>query len=319
MARVLVTGGSGLIGWPSVQALLEQSHDVVVYDLKPNYDNLAGLENAVTVVAGDVTDLPKLLTTMKRHRVDHVLHLAAFITESARLDPAGAFRTNTLGTAAVFDAALARDVRRVVWTSSATALAVGEDYDNTPVGEAHPMISSEPYGASKHAAEVVADGYRRNLGLDVIGIRPAMVYGVGRLSGGTGLFNQAVRKMALGQPTGVLGSHTLHQALYNRDMAELLVAALFAHTPEHHLFHAPVERNYDDDELLTVLRRVCPDAQVHIDPIPEYIPRVPVMDGTRLTRELGFTPRFSLEEGVREMVAQFRRQVTDKDAVAAAI
>ena len=94
MANVLVTGGSGLIGWRVSELLVEQGHEVVVYDLSPNYENLAGFKDQVTVVVGDVCDLPKLLLTIKMHRVTHVVHLAAVITEFARIDPASAFRVN---------------------------------------------------------------------------------------------------------------------------------------------------------------------------------------------------------------------------------
>ena len=104
----------------------------------------------------------------------------------------------------------------------------------------------------------------------------------------------------------ILGSETLHQPMYNRDMADLLAAALFVEAPEHHIFNMPCERSYTDDEMLAVLGRVCPDVPIHMDPIPDYIPRGPVLDGTRARLELGFSPRYTLEEGVREMVGQFR-------------
>jgi len=308
MANILVTGGSGLIGWCAAEQLTQQGHDVVVFDLKPNHENLATLQDKLTIVSGDVTDLPKILSTMKRHRIDHVLHLAAFIADQSALDPAGAFKINTIGTANIFDAAMALDVKRVVWTSSVTALAVADDYDNHPIDELYQVISREPYGASKHACEVLADRYKSNFDLDVVGIRPALTYGMGRLSGGTGTFNSAIRKMALGEKTGVLSSMTLHQAMYNRDMAALLIAALLGKKPQHHIFNTPVERNYTNDELIRVLYRVCPDAEIYLDAIPSYIPKVPVMDGSRARREIDFTPRYSLEDGVREMVDLFRGQ-----------
>lgn len=306
MGSVLVTGGSGLIGWRAVELLLERGHEVVVYDVNPAHENLAGLRDRAPVVGGDVTDLARLLTAMKQHHVERVLHLAAVISEQAGTDPASAFRVNTLGTTNVFDAALALDVERVVWTSSVTALAVADGYANEPVGEEHPIITSGAYGASKHGAEVIAAIYRRSRGLDAIGIRPAMVYGIGRLGGGTGLFNAAVRRMALGERAGFLGSATLHQPMYNRDAAELLTRALTVQRPEHDIFNIPVERDYTDAEVLEVMRRVCPEAEVWIDPIPDYIPRVPVVDGSRARRELGFAPRYSLEDGVREMVELYR-------------
>ena len=83
----------------------------------------------------------------------------------------------------------------------------------------------------------MAEGYKLNFGLDVIGIRPALTYGIGRLTGGTGLFNTAIHKMAKGEETGVLATTTLHQAMYNRDMAGLLIAAMFGEKQVHHIFN----------------------------------------------------------------------------------
>lgn len=306
MANILVTGGSGLIGWRCVELLRAQGHEVVVYDLMPNRENLADFLQDITIVQGDVTDLPKLLATMKSNKIDHVIHLAAFITEFARIDPAGAFRINTIGSSNIFDAAKALGVRRVVWTSSITALAVAADYDNRPVGEDHRLITAEPYGASKYATEVVSANYRRIFGQDIIGIRPALTYGLGRLGSGAGIFNNAVRNMALGEAVGLLGSKTLHQPMYNRDMARLLVTALFGPPSPQAVFNTPVAKDYTDAELVSAMKTVCPDADIRVDPIPDYIPKVPVMDGSAARAHFNFSAEYALEDGVAEMVEIFR-------------
>ena len=311
MANVLITGGTGLIGWCAAEALVGDGHHVVAYDLRPNMANVEHLGDSIDVVAGDVADLPRLLGTMRQHRIDHVLHLAAFITDQAKLDPAGAFKVNAVGTSNIFDAALALGVRRVVWTSSVVALGVTPDYDWTPVDESWNVVSRSPYGASKWGCEVIAEGYRENLGLDVVGIRPALCYGMGRLTGAVGVFNEAIRQIALGEPAGIMGSPSrLHQPMYNKDMAGLLIAAMLGERPEHCIFNVPAERDYRDEDVLSVVRRVCPGARVHTAPVPPYVPATPLVDGSRARREIAFTPRYSLEDGIREMVEAFRRAST---------
>ncbi|WP_242128702.1 NAD(P)-dependent oxidoreductase [Sphingobium sp. Sx8-8] len=306
MANILVTGGTGLIGWCTAELLVEQGHRVVLYDLKPILENIAHLGDRVTVVAGDVTDLPKLLHVMRNHDVDHILHLAAFITDQAKLDPAGAFKVNAVGSANIFDAALATKIRRVVWTSSVIALGIGPGYDGTPVDESYNVVSRSPYGASKWGCEVIADGYRA-LGLDVVGIRPALTYGLGRLTGGTGIFNAAIRSAALGEAAGMMASPSgLHQPMYNRDMAGLLVEAMLGPTPPHGIYNAPAERSYSDTEIVDIVSRVFPSVQVHTDPLPDFIPQVPLVDGSRARREIAYTPRYTLEDGIREMGETFR-------------
>ena len=311
MANVLVTGGSGLIGWSAVELLVEQGHDVVVFDLRPNFANLAHVADKITVVSGDVTDLAGILRTMKRYGVDHVLHLAAFIAHESHLDPGGAFKVNVGGTTNIFDAAITTGVKRVVWTSSIAALTTVPDYDSSPVDENYMLVSRTSYGAAKWGCEVVADGYHA-LGLDVMGVRPALTYGIGRLSGGTGAFNESIRQVALGNPTGVMSATAgLHQPMYNRDMAGVLVTALFGPRTKHHIFNAPIENNYSDEQLLATIRKIVPDAQVHTEPVPDYVPRTPVMDVSQARREIAYTPRYDLEAGLREMIDHFRATAKD--------
>lgn len=311
MANVMITGGSGLVGWVTVDLLKRQGHEVVVFDVHPNPSNLSSLDSEAEVVPGDVTDLPRLLTVMKKHRIDHVVHLAALTAEHAASEPAAAFRINTLGTANVLEAAHALDVQRVVWTSSATVLAVSDDYDNELVPEEHGLISNQPYGASKFGAEIVADGFVRNHGLDVVGIRPALVYGLGRLGGGAGLFNEAIKRLALGQSARLVGTATLHQPLYNVDMAELLVSALFVGRPKHHLFNVPTLRTYTNDQLRAELIEIFPNADVAVVAPPAYVPKLPAIDGSRALHELGFKPSHSLGDGVRKLAEEFGRAAVD--------
>ena len=51
-----------------------------------------------------------------------------------------------------------------------------------------------------------------------------------------------------------------------------------------------------------------PGVAVHTDPVPAFIPAIPLVDGSRAQREIAFTPRYTLEDGVREMVDFFRRE-----------
>lgn len=307
MANILVTGGTGLIGWRATEALVEAGHHVVVYDLVPNMANVGHLADRLTVVRGDITDLAGLLNTMRIERIDHVLHLAAFLTDQSQRDPAGAFKVHTTGLANVFDASLALGVRRIVWTSSIAVLGVQPGYDGRAVDESYNVVSNFAYGASKWGCEVIARGYRQ-LGLNIVGFRPVTCYGLGRLSGGVGLFNSAVRNAALGRPAAVPSAPgPLHQAIYNRDMAALLIEALLGARLEHDIYNVPVERNYTDEEVLAIFQRVFPEAQLHIEPTPDFMPAIPVIDYSRALREMPFRPSYALEDGIREMAEFFRR------------
>ncbi|WP_138733716.1 NAD-dependent epimerase/dehydratase family protein [Modestobacter excelsi] len=309
MANVLVTGGTGLIGWATTERLAQDGHRVVVYDKSPDLDNLATVRDDVAVVQGDITDVNSLLRTAKSHHVDHIVHLAAFIAHEGAGLPAESIHVNVRGLANVFDIALALDVRRVVWTSSIAAMNVGPDYDGTPVDESFVAAPVTPYGISKYACEAVAAVYNRARGLSSVGLRPQMAYGFGRLTGRVGEFNAAVRQIALGLPATAdfdMGSQPV-QPIYNRDYGRLISSALFTSTSlSSHIYNTPVERNYTWSEIADEIRDLVPDADFTLGPRPAAYARTPVTDGALAARELGFTPQYTLRDGLTEMIRHYR-------------
>jgi UDP-glucose 4-epimerase len=153
--RVLVTGERGLIG-PYVTAELgRQGHDVVGFDLVDGLD----IRIRTAVVAA-------------MSGCDAVVHLAAADTP---LSPEVIVDTNLSGTLNVLDAAVATGVRRVVIASSVDALGVflGEAApDYLPLDDAHPARPTTPYGASKRAAELLAERTVSSTDLEIVCLRP---------------------------------------------------------------------------------------------------------------------------------------------------
>lgn len=123
MAQALVTGGSGLLGWRAVEQLLGDGHE-------------------------DVTDLTSLLRTAKRHRAERILHLAASIACRA----AAAISDNVVGTANVFEVAMALDVRGVSWASTIAVNEARPGYAGEEVGEEYRGSPTQPYGMREFAA-----------------------------------------------------------------------------------------------------------------------------------------------------------------------
>ena len=129
---------------------------------------------------GDLADAHRLHDAMRRHRVKRVLHLGAASGPMVMSDnPAGLFALNVGGTVNVFEAARQAEAERVVFLSSNAAY--GPD-DGAPIAEKHPLLASEPYGASKVAGEAVMRAYRWRFGLDVVALRVGVGYGPRRTS-----------------------------------------------------------------------------------------------------------------------------------------
>src|SRR5688500_13667057 len=106
LPTVLVAGGAGYIGSHAVKAHAARGASVVVYDdFSAGHREAAG--HAVEAVEGDIHDVAKLRDTIKRHRVEAVMHFAAWLSvgESVR-NPAAYYENNVVGALRVLDAML---------------------------------------------------------------------------------------------------------------------------------------------------------------------------------------------------------------------
>lgn len=155
--RVLVTGGAGYIGSHVVLALLEAGHSVVVYD------NLStgcreNLFAQADFVEADILDMVQLREAMSRE-VDAVIHFAALKAAGESMTaPEKYTRYNICGTLNVLQAASLCDIRKIIFSSSATVY--GEP-QYLPMDEAHPLCPDSYYGFTKLSIEQHLDWYDR--------------------------------------------------------------------------------------------------------------------------------------------------------------
>jgi UDP-glucose-4-epimerase GalE len=164
---VLVTGGAGYIGSHAVKALAAAGGRVVVYD-----DLSAGHRAAVRgaeLVEGDIHDGARLRGVLREHRVDAVMHFAAWLSVGDSVkDPSGYYRNNVGGALSVLDAMVAEGVPHFVFSSTA---AVFGNPEETPITESHPTRPINAYGETKLAVERALPHYERAYGLRSIALR----------------------------------------------------------------------------------------------------------------------------------------------------
>jgi UDP-glucose-4-epimerase GalE len=165
---VLVTGGAGYIGSHAVKGLAAAGAHVIVYD------NLAAghreaTRHASAVIEGDIHDTTRLREAIREHRIDSVMHFAAWLSvgDSVR-DPAGYYRNNVVGALSVLEAMVAEGVRHLVFSS--TAAVFGNPVE-TPITEAHPKVPINAYGQTKLAIEDALPHYDTAYGLRSMSLR----------------------------------------------------------------------------------------------------------------------------------------------------
>jgi len=160
--KVLVTGGAGYIGSVMTRLLLEEGHEVTVYDnLKQGHR--AAVSPGARLVVGDIGDGAALEPLFAEGAFEAVLHFAGLIRvpESVE-DPARYFDNNVARGVTLLNACCRYGVRRFVFSS--TAAVYGEPKE-VPVTEDAPTTPSNPYGDTKRVFEELLVAYGRACGL----------------------------------------------------------------------------------------------------------------------------------------------------------
>jgi UDP-glucose 4-epimerase len=154
--RILVVGGAGYIGSHAVRALLRSGHHVRVLD-NLVYGHTEAVPDGLLVV-GDLDDRASLERALADQGTEAVMHFAAFasVPESVA-DPARYYRNNLVGTLNLIDAMRARDVSRIVFSSTCAVYG----HVQPPIIEETPTAPINPYGFTKLAMERALADYAR--------------------------------------------------------------------------------------------------------------------------------------------------------------
>lgn len=175
MPRVLVTGANGFLGRPLCAYLTERGHAAAAAVRSRGAGVAPGIDVFVT---GDLAASPDLSEVLSG--VQAVVHLAgrAHVMRETSVDPEAAFhRANVDATRHLAQQAALAGVRRLVFLSSVKVN--GERTSDRPFTEADPPAPEDAYGRSKWAAERVLAEIALATGLDVVVMRPPLVYGPG--------------------------------------------------------------------------------------------------------------------------------------------
>jgi len=166
-ARALVVGGAGYIGSHVVLDLHARGAEVVVLDdLSSGFRQLV---KAGTFVQGSLADKDLLHDIFTRHRIDVVMHFAAYSkVEESVAKPLDYWRNNIAGPITLLESMAEHDVKHFIFSSSA---AVYGDPESVPLTEDHPLKPINPYGATKATMEQILADIAKATGIQSVSLR----------------------------------------------------------------------------------------------------------------------------------------------------
>jgi UDP-glucose 4-epimerase len=156
LLNVLVTGGAGYIGSAVVEELLADQHTPVVYD-NLVAGHIEAVPRGVAYIEGDLFDGERLRRALAEHRVEAVIHLAAFLQPNESMtNPGKYFHNNVAGSISLLNAMAEVGVPRFILSS--TCATFGNPV-RLPIDEDHPQQPISPYGLSKYMIEQLLPWY----------------------------------------------------------------------------------------------------------------------------------------------------------------
>ena len=307
---VLVTGAQGFVGSWLSERLLNEGAEVVTLlrDVEPeSHFALSGLADRCTQVRGDLTEYDTLTRALNEHGIRAVFHLAAqTLVGIANRSPLSTFETNIRGTYMLLEACrtigvVSNPIERIVVASSDKAYG---RHEQLPYKEDFALQPLYPYDVSKGATDMLARSYAATYGMPTAVTRLGNIYG-----GGDPNRSRIVPDVAAalldGKPPVIRSDGTPERDyLYIEDAVDAYVAvaeSLDERDKWGRAWNAGHGAPVSVRELVDRLIRVSgvdvePDIQGESTPHAEIDRQY--LDSTAIKEELGWQPRWSLDEGL---------------------
>ena len=167
---ILVTGGAGYIGSHAASALKKAGYEVIILDnLSYGHQEIVDNVLQVKLIIGDTSDRAALDELFTTHKIDAVMHFAAYIAvgESVK-EPGKYYRNNVASTLNLLEAMLAHEINKIVFSSTCAVYGMPKE---VPMTENHPHNPLSPYAASKDMVEQILRDFDTAFNLKSVAFR----------------------------------------------------------------------------------------------------------------------------------------------------
>jgi UDP-glucose 4-epimerase len=316
--KVLITGGLGVNGAVTARLMVKDGLRPVLMDNRMDLTLMGDIKDQVDIVIGDICDQAALEKAVDNFGVTHIAHLAALMPEPAEANPRLAIKVGADGTINVLEVARAKNIKRVVFTSSKAAYGeITGDYAPPtckPVREDYPRRPADLYGSIKVCCEELGRYYRETYGIEFIALRFVSIYGPGKEArhGPLSFYGQLIEKARSGEKWQIpQGGDQLNDAVYVGDVGRSIYLAVKAPTPREWTFNIGTGKASTPRDFLNAAAKLFPNHPIELGPGPSKLGRSKqsycVFDISAAEKNLGYEPAYDVERGVRDYVATLER------------
>lgn len=308
---VLVTG-AGLIGTGFAREAIARGEEVIFLDPEPRADYLRFKlgDKGYRLVWGDVRDLPALVSVMSGCKLSAVVHTAGLIGSKVQKSLYNAFDINLGGTRNVAEAVRLAGVKRLVHVSTMGVFDTRRQ-TNASIPEDFPRGANRGYGNYKAAKEMILEAYAHEYKFELMILRPANVYGFGHFFAGSsgGMKMQALLEAGMdGKSATISSSETMaNEYVYWKDIGAAVDIATRIAMPKDYIFNTGNGYVTPFEDVVAAVRRLCPGVSLDVEKGAPPKSKAHAMDITRAREQLGWQPRYSIDEGFADYLDEMKR------------
>jgi GDP-mannose 4,6-dehydratase len=320
MTKILITGILGFIGSHLAEKLVNENYEVygvVRRVANRNLEVIKKILKDITLVNGDITDYVSIRNALKTTDPDVIVHLAALTPVRDSFErPFEYQEANFLGTMNVAHAILELpdpQTRRLIAASTAEVYGLQE---KEPLKENLPLKPSSPYAVSKAAADLYLQMMSNTYDLNCIILRPANTYG--RKFDTSFMVEYLVTSMLRGDRVYIGAPESIRDYMYVDDHVNAYLLAIKSAKSQGQVYNVGTGVGVSNKKLAELIaERIGYDKKriVFGSYPPGYPYRPPisdqpyiVLDHTKIKKELNWTPKVSLENGIDKVISYFKNK-----------
>lgn len=287
--KILITGGNGYVGTPLTQSLLEQGHDVTVYDTQW-FGNFLAEHPHLRVVQGDVRDTARV----PMEGIECIIHLANIANDPCSdLNSKLNWEVNALATMTLVESAIKHGVGQFIYASSGSVYGVKEEPEVT---EELGLVPISDYNKTKMVSERVLLSYADRIAVNIV--RPATICGYSpRMRLDLSVNMLTMQAVANGRIT-VFGGAQTRPNIHLKDMIRVYHHFIAIGKKAPGIFNA----GFENISIMDIAERVRERVPCEIAVSESNDPRSYRLSSKKLLAT-GFSPKHTVADGISEVIA----------------